>query len=71
MAAAPSQPVSLIPLMKGARHATLIGDHKQLPAVVTVSFSSSRTGRGSDADGAVRRYAVKGGPLRALAHQPL
>lgn len=31
------QPVSLIPLMKGAQHATLIGDHKQLPAVVTVS----------------------------------
>ena len=31
-----TQPVSLIPLMKGARQATLIGDHKQLPAVVTV-----------------------------------
>ncbi|GJN91923.1 hypothetical protein Rhopal_004948-T1 [Rhodotorula paludigena] len=30
-----TEPVSLIPLMKGARHATLIGDHKQLPAVVT------------------------------------
>ncbi|GAA5912503.1 hypothetical protein JCM8208_006619 [Rhodotorula glutinis] len=30
-----TEPVSLIPLMKGARQATLIGDHKQLPAVVT------------------------------------
>ncbi|KWU42597.1 P-loop containing nucleoside triphosphate hydrolase protein, partial [Rhodotorula sp. JG-1b] len=30
-----TEPVSLIPLMKGAQHATLIGDHKQLPAVVT------------------------------------
>ncbi|GAA6053563.1 hypothetical protein JCM3770_005196 [Rhodotorula araucariae] len=30
-----TEPVSLIPLMKGSRHATLIGDHKQLPAVVT------------------------------------
>ncbi|GAA5828083.1 hypothetical protein JCM11251_005722 [Rhodosporidiobolus azoricus] len=30
-----TEPVSLIPLMKGAQHTTLIGDHKQLPAVVT------------------------------------
>lgn len=30
------QPVTLIPLMKGAEHVTLIGDHKQLPAVVKV-----------------------------------
>jgi len=30
----PSQPVSLIPLMKGAQQVTLIGDHKQLPAVI-------------------------------------
>ncbi|GAA6033624.1 hypothetical protein JCM8097_004355 [Rhodosporidiobolus ruineniae] len=30
-----TEPVSLIPLMKGAQHATLIGDHKQLPAVIT------------------------------------
>ncbi|GAA5871027.1 hypothetical protein JCM8547_005335 [Rhodosporidiobolus lusitaniae] len=30
-----TEPVSLIPLMKGAQHAVLIGDHKQLPAVVT------------------------------------
>ncbi len=28
------QPVSLIPLMKGAQQVTLIGDHKQLPAVI-------------------------------------
>ncbi|GAA5936152.1 hypothetical protein JCM10213_004695 [Rhodosporidiobolus nylandii] len=32
-----TEPVSLIPLMKGAQHATFIGDHKQLPAVVTSS----------------------------------
>ncbi|GAA5985540.1 hypothetical protein JCM11641_007986 [Rhodosporidiobolus odoratus] len=32
-----TEPVSLIPMMKGAQHATLIGDHKQLPAVVTSS----------------------------------
>lgn len=37
------QPVSLIPLMKGAAHVTFIGDHMQLPAVVTVrSFSLFR-----------------------------
>lgn len=28
------EPTSLVPLMKGARHLTLIGDHKQLPSVV-------------------------------------
>lgn len=27
------EPTALIPLMKGARHAVLIGDHKQLPSV--------------------------------------
>ncbi|GAA6021532.1 hypothetical protein JCM11491_006473 [Sporobolomyces phaffii] len=30
-----TEPVTLIPLMKGAQQATLIGDHKQLPAVVS------------------------------------
>ncbi|GAA5962773.1 hypothetical protein JCM21900_006498 [Sporobolomyces salmonicolor] len=30
-----TEPVTLIPLMKGAQHVTLIGDHKQLPAVIT------------------------------------
>ncbi|BGP21149.1 DNA helicase [Rhodotorula toruloides] len=29
-----TEPVSLLPLMKGAQLATLIGDHKQLPAVM-------------------------------------
>ena len=29
------EPSSLVPLMKGARHAVLIGDHKQLPSVVS------------------------------------
>ncbi|KAK4052245.1 hypothetical protein OIO90_004467 [Microbotryomycetes sp. JL221] len=29
-----TEPVSLIPLMKGAQHVCFIGDHKQLPAVV-------------------------------------
>lgn len=27
------EPTSLVPLMKGARHVVLIGDHKQLPSV--------------------------------------
>ena len=27
------EPTTLIPLMKGARHVVLIGDHKQLPSV--------------------------------------
>jgi len=27
------EPTTLIPFMKGARHAVLIGDHKQLPSV--------------------------------------
>lgn len=31
-----TEPVSMVPLMKGCEHATLIGDHKQLPAVVQV-----------------------------------
>ncbi|KAH6904509.1 P-loop containing nucleoside triphosphate hydrolase protein [Coprinopsis sp. MPI-PUGE-AT-0042] len=30
-----TEPVSLIPLMKGAKHVALIGDHKQLPPVIT------------------------------------
>ncbi|GAA5867611.1 hypothetical protein JCM1840_002570 [Sporobolomyces johnsonii] len=30
-----TEPVTLLPLMKGAQHVTLIGDHKQLPAVIT------------------------------------
>ncbi|GAA5983326.1 hypothetical protein JCM5350_003073 [Sporobolomyces pararoseus] len=30
-----TEPVTLIPLMKGAQQVTLIGDHKQLPAVVS------------------------------------
>lgn len=30
-----AQPSTLVPLMKGAQQATLIGDHKQLPAVVS------------------------------------
>ncbi|KZT59581.1 P-loop containing nucleoside triphosphate hydrolase protein [Calocera cornea HHB12733] len=30
-----TEPASLIPLMKGARHVALIGDHKQLPPVIT------------------------------------
>ena len=29
------EPSSLVPLMQGARHAVLIGDHKQLPSVVS------------------------------------
>lgn len=31
-----TEPVTLIPLMKGCQQATLIGDHNQLPAVVLV-----------------------------------
>ncbi|KAF9219331.1 P-loop containing nucleoside triphosphate hydrolase protein [Gyrodon lividus] len=30
-----TEPASLIPLMKGSRHVALIGDHKQLPPVIT------------------------------------
>lgn len=30
-----TEPVSLVPLMKGCRHLAIIGDHKQLPPVVT------------------------------------
>jgi hypothetical protein len=30
-----TEPASLIPLMKGAQHISLIGDHKQLPPVIT------------------------------------
>ncbi|GAA5923692.1 uncharacterized protein JCM15063_003730 [Sporobolomyces koalae] len=30
-----TEPVTLIPIMKGAQQVTLIGDHKQLPAVVS------------------------------------
>lgn len=30
-----TEPVTLIPLMKGCRHLCIIGDHKQLPPVVT------------------------------------
>ncbi|KAF8480701.1 P-loop containing nucleoside triphosphate hydrolase protein, partial [Gautieria morchelliformis] len=30
-----TEPASLIPLMKGSRHLALIGDHKQLPPVIT------------------------------------
>ncbi|KAN0065366.1 hypothetical protein ACQY0O_001202 [Thecaphora frezii] len=30
-----TEPVSLIPLMKGCRHLSIVGDHKQLPPVVT------------------------------------
>ena len=29
------EPSSLVPLTKGARHVVLIGDHKQLPSVVS------------------------------------
>ncbi|KAK4046646.1 hypothetical protein OIV83_005929 [Microbotryomycetes sp. JL201] len=36
-----TEPVSLIPLMKGAQHVTLIGDHKQLPAVVKATVQST------------------------------
>jgi hypothetical protein len=30
-----TEPASLIPLMKGSQHVALIGDHKQLPPVIT------------------------------------
>lgn len=30
-----TEPASLIPLMRGSRHVALIGDHKQLPPVIT------------------------------------
>ncbi|KAF9050818.1 P-loop containing nucleoside triphosphate hydrolase protein [Hymenopellis radicata] len=30
-----TEPASLVPLMKGARHVSLIGDHKQLPPIIT------------------------------------
>ncbi|KAJ8700747.1 hypothetical protein PTI98_003744 [Pleurotus ostreatus] len=30
-----TEPAALIPLMKGSRHVALIGDHKQLPPVIT------------------------------------
>lgn len=35
------EPATLVPLMKGARHVTLIGDHKQLPAVARNEASRS------------------------------
>ncbi|KAG6837045.1 hypothetical protein H0H93_015616 [Arthromyces matolae] len=30
-----TEPASLVPIMKGSRHVALIGDHKQLPPVIT------------------------------------
>lgn len=45
-----SQPVTLVPLMKGAEHVCLIGDHKQLPAVVKVSFNVITSYVGASAD---------------------
>ncbi|TRM69680.1 P-loop containing nucleoside triphosphate hydrolase protein, partial [Schizophyllum amplum] len=32
-----TEPASLVPLMKGSQHVALIGDHKQLPPVITSS----------------------------------
>ena len=32
-----TEPATLIPLMKGCRHVSLIGDHKQLPPVILSS----------------------------------
>lgn len=34
-----TEPASLIPLMRGSRHVALIGDHKQLPPVITSSVA--------------------------------
>jgi superfamily I DNA and/or RNA helicase len=36
-----TEPASLIPLMKGAKHLALIGDHKQLPPVITSQEAQS------------------------------
>ncbi|TFK20432.1 P-loop containing nucleoside triphosphate hydrolase protein [Coprinopsis marcescibilis] len=36
-----TEPVSLIPLMKGAKHVALIGDHKQLPPVIVSQEAQS------------------------------
>jgi superfamily I DNA and/or RNA helicase len=36
-----TEPASLIPLMKGAQHVALIGDHKQLPPVITSQEAQS------------------------------
>lgn len=35
------EPTSLVPLMKGSQHLVLVGDHKQLPSVVTNPESSN------------------------------
>ncbi|KAF9074542.1 P-loop containing nucleoside triphosphate hydrolase protein [Rhodocollybia butyracea] len=37
-----TEPASLIPLMKGSRHLALIGDHKQLPPVITSPEAQSK-----------------------------
>ncbi|KAI0063306.1 P-loop containing nucleoside triphosphate hydrolase protein [Artomyces pyxidatus] len=37
-----TEPASLIPLMKGSRHVTLIGDHKQLPPVIKTEEAQSQ-----------------------------
>jgi superfamily I DNA and/or RNA helicase len=36
-----TEPASLIPLMKGAQHVAFIGDHKQLPPVITSQEAQS------------------------------
>lgn len=65
-----AQPVSLIPLMKGAQHATLIGDHKQLPAVVTVCSLHLMRGKGQDGS-PLSVSAVERGSERTVAHEPV
>ncbi|KAI0341280.1 P-loop containing nucleoside triphosphate hydrolase protein [Trametopsis cervina] len=37
-----TEPATLIPLMKGSRHVALIGDHKQLPPVITSPEAQAR-----------------------------
>lgn len=37
-----TEPASLIPLMKGSQHVALIGDHKQLPPVITSPEAQSQ-----------------------------
>ncbi|KIP09412.1 hypothetical protein PHLGIDRAFT_22921 [Phlebiopsis gigantea 11061_1 CR5-6] len=50
-----TEPASLIPLMKGSQHVALIGDHKQLPPVIT-SLEAQDQGLGYRMHPAISRF---------------
>lgn len=58
-----AEPASLVPLMKGSQHLALIGDHKQLPPVITSREAESK-GLGISL---FERLAEEGGPCCLLA----